>query len=245
MEILSGIYKIQSICKPDRVYIGSAKNIYRRWNEHKNKLQNNKHHSNKLQRHYNKYGKNDLDFKILLLCNIDKLLVKEQCFINIYQPYLNGSLLAKGIIPSEYMIEQRNNYYKNHQHPMLGRHHSEETKEKMRVSQKLRYIKSPISDETRKKHSMAKMGNNYAVGNKNRLGKHHIVSVETRNKMSKSRLGISNKKIKVLDTNSGIIYNSISEASRFLQISVSSLSDQLSGKTKNRTNMTYYKECEF
>jgi hypothetical protein len=52
---ISGIYKIQSIINPERVYIGSAISIRNRWCTHKSELKGNKHHSPKLQNHYNKY----------------------------------------------------------------------------------------------------------------------------------------------------------------------------------------------
>ena len=40
MSKFSGVYKIQSICKPERVYIGSAVNIDKRWKEHIWQLKN-------------------------------------------------------------------------------------------------------------------------------------------------------------------------------------------------------------
>jgi predicted DNA-binding protein (MmcQ/YjbR family) len=55
-----GIYKIQSVIKPERIYIGSAKNIRIRWNIHTSNLKLNRHENKKLQNHYNKYGVNDL-----------------------------------------------------------------------------------------------------------------------------------------------------------------------------------------
>ena len=51
---ISGIYKIQSKLKPDRIYIGSAVNIRTRWNVHLCNLRNSMHHSKKLQRHFDK-----------------------------------------------------------------------------------------------------------------------------------------------------------------------------------------------
>lgn len=54
---ISGIYKIQSKVKPERIYIGSAVNIRHRRNQHFSSLSLNNHHNKKLQYHYNKYGK--------------------------------------------------------------------------------------------------------------------------------------------------------------------------------------------
>ena len=84
--MISGVYKITSLVKPDRCYIGSSQDIYKRWERHLVELQKNKHHCQKLQRHFNKYGKNDFQFSILLGCNIADLVSTEQYFIDIYLP---------------------------------------------------------------------------------------------------------------------------------------------------------------
>lgn len=85
----SGIYQIQSKCKPERIYIGSAVNISRRWNEHINNLKSKKHINRKLQNHYNKYGEVDLMFSILLGCEKEDLLKVEQYFLDTYKTYFN------------------------------------------------------------------------------------------------------------------------------------------------------------
>jgi len=74
---IAGIYKIQSTVKPDRFYIGSSVNISKRWSCHINDLRKNKHHSSKLQNHYNKYGESDLRFTIILGCEENDLLKTE------------------------------------------------------------------------------------------------------------------------------------------------------------------------
>lgn len=86
---VSGIYKIESLCKPERVYIGSAMNIKLRRNGHLSKLRSGKHGNNKLQGHFNKYGEADLVFNIIESCAIDNLLDREQFFINELTPSFN------------------------------------------------------------------------------------------------------------------------------------------------------------
>ncbi|TSA56914.1 hypothetical protein D4R42_02645 [bacterium] len=44
----TGIYKIQSKVKPNRIYIGSSTNINKRKNTHFEQLRKNTHHSLKL-----------------------------------------------------------------------------------------------------------------------------------------------------------------------------------------------------
>ena len=74
---LPGIYQIQSKIKPQRIYIGSAINIQKRWWMHLFDLRKNKHSSSKLQRHYDKYGESDLQFSILLGCEKENLIKVE------------------------------------------------------------------------------------------------------------------------------------------------------------------------
>ena len=84
-----GIYQIGSRCKPERFYIGSAVNIERRWKEHLYKLRLNKHDNSKLQNHYNKYGKNDLVFSIIIGCAKEDLINTEQFYIDSRKTWFN------------------------------------------------------------------------------------------------------------------------------------------------------------
>lgn len=65
MNIITGIYGIRSKVK-FIYYIGQSLDIYSRWYEHKRVLMNGCHHSKKLQRHFNKYGLDDLEFIIIM-----------------------------------------------------------------------------------------------------------------------------------------------------------------------------------
>lgn len=99
----SGIYKIQSVSKPDRCYIGSAICFKIRWANHLNKLKRGVHHSPKLQHHYDKYGKEDLEFTVIEPCLPQFLTAREDTYFHPL-PYFNicpkaGSML--GYIHSE------------------------------------------------------------------------------------------------------------------------------------------------
>jgi group I intron endonuclease len=61
MEI--GIYKIVNQINGN-FYVGSSKNIRRRWKEHLQKLKSNNHQNILLQRSWNKYGENNFRFEI-------------------------------------------------------------------------------------------------------------------------------------------------------------------------------------
>ena len=98
---ISGIYKIESTLKFEQIYIGSAIDISKRWNEHLYRLSKNKHENPRLQNHVNKYGISDLKFSIIVICSKEELkpingvIWIEQAFIWAYKyqnsdrPYFN------------------------------------------------------------------------------------------------------------------------------------------------------------
>ena len=75
--IMIGIYKILNIIN-NKVYIGSATDIRKRWRDHKWYLNHNKHHNSHLQSAWNKYSMKAFEFSILLECLVDELLEKEK-----------------------------------------------------------------------------------------------------------------------------------------------------------------------
>ena len=61
-----------------------AKNIKKRWYEHKYTLNNNSHDNSYLQYAWNKYGQNNFKFIVLEEIESDKLIEREQYYINLY-----------------------------------------------------------------------------------------------------------------------------------------------------------------
>ena len=147
---ISGIYQIKSNVNPKRVYIGSAINIQVRWGKHLERLRKNKHHSPKLQNHFNKYGETDLQFSILLGCNKEDLIKTEQYFIDSYKPFFNCSPTAG----SQLGIKRSNEYKEKLRQSHLGKKASEETKAKM--SKNMRGIKK--SEETKRRMKLTHVG---------------------------------------------------------------------------------------
>jgi len=120
--------KINGAC-----YIGSTvTNGSPRWIRHKTDLNANIHHSQYLQRAYNKYGKDNFEYVILETVDEDNLLAKEQ----------------------EYLDDRKNNYPSDLNYNMCwvagncsGRKFSDDTKLKMSKNSKNRIV----SKETRDK----------------------------------------------------------------------------------------------
>lgn len=88
-----GIYKI--LCTGNnQFYIGSSKNIKQRWYFHKKQLKEGAHHSSYLQRSYDKYGENSLEFSIILeLKNYDEQELRdlEYYYIQKLNPKFNSA----------------------------------------------------------------------------------------------------------------------------------------------------------
>lgn len=167
---ISAIYKIQSLIKPERIYIGSAVNISSRWNLHLNYLKNNKHHSIKLQNHYNKYSKSDLCFSIVEPCFPQFLTVREQYYLNTLKPFFNICKTAGSPLGLKRSDESKQKNREAH----LGKKATSETKQKLSIANKGKII----TEETRQKYRISKMGNKYSSGCT------HICSEETKKKLS-------------------------------------------------------------
>lgn len=199
---ISGIYKIRSIVNPKKEYIGSSVDIYLRWRGHLRDLKNNKHGNSRLQNHYNKYGKTDLVFSILIGCDKNDLISTEQFYIDAYSPFFNickkaGSTLGRKL--SEETKRKLSEINKGENHPKYGTRHSEETRQKISIARK-GYKQSEDhrrkngevrkgshhTIEAKKKISEGMIGiNTWSKGNKNACGKR---SNEARAKMRESRL---------------------------------------------------------
>lgn len=177
----SGIYKIESSIKPERIYIGSAKNLSNRKSLHFGQLNRKQHCNIKLQRHYDKY-ENDLKFVIIIECEVEDLIKKEQEYIDLYNPYFNickvaGSSLGRkgGKMTEENKrklleINKGNNYgskriWTDEQKLEVsirkrGTKHTQESKDRISESNKGKTprLGAVLSEETKRKISESKKG---------------------------------------------------------------------------------------
>jgi group I intron endonuclease len=123
----SGIYQIQSIVN-DKRYIGSAFHLKQRKKVHFKVLKDGRHNRH-FQNHYNKYGIEDLQFSIIEFCPKEKLIEREQYWIDRLQPEFNICKIA-GLTyhPSFLYPEQRR---KRHSDRMIKRWEDSKYKEKV------------------------------------------------------------------------------------------------------------------
>lgn len=102
----SGVYKITNI-NNENSYIGSSIDVYKRWNKHKVCLRNGNHHSQHLQNAWNKYGESSFVFEVLLFCEINLLIEKEQHYLDTVKPEYNIARKAGNVLGVKRSVETR------------------------------------------------------------------------------------------------------------------------------------------
>jgi group I intron endonuclease len=217
---MKAIYQILNK-KNNKFYIGSSNNIENRFRSHKYKLRKNIHHSPILQKSYNKYGKNNFEFRILE--ETDNLLEREQYYLDKLKPKYNISLSAYSV--------------------MLGRKHSDKTKKlfsRMRKGKKLGPGPKWTS-ELREKRISARLAQNY----------HHPEKTKRKMSRTSKRLkrwldlkdSIENRQRPIID-NLGNKFKSLTETANYHKISRQTVCDILKGrhyKTRKKISFKYDK----
>ena len=85
---ISGVYKITNTITND-FYIGSSKDVKRRWKEHKKPSTWNKQSNSQLYKDMQKYGLENFVFEVLEEVEADSLKEAEQQFIEKLKPTYN------------------------------------------------------------------------------------------------------------------------------------------------------------
>jgi len=121
--IILGIYKITNKIN-GKIYVGSSKSIESRWKQHIYELNKGTHHSNKLQRAWNKYSEEDFKFEVIQIVNNESELFKyEQEWIDKTKCYegkygynicdIAGMPISKNKIKDKVKEEEKKQEYKN------------------------------------------------------------------------------------------------------------------------------------
>jgi len=207
-----GIYQIINI-KNNKRYIGWSIDIEQRWQNHRLALDGNYHDNTYLQNAYNLYGVENFQYSIIeeIDLDIEKLKLMEIYWISYYNSYVKdggGYNLTRGgdgqlgITRSEETRKKisignigkqsgsANGMYgismSGSDAPMFGKHHTDETREKISKSRTGIYP----SKETRINMSNARKGKKHSEETKekisiNNIGKHNY-SKDVRKRMSES-----------------------------------------------------------
>jgi group I intron endonuclease len=172
------IYKIESLCKPDRIYIGSAHQFSRRKIMHLYHLKVGDHHSPKLQRHYNKYGKGDLIFSVMEVFDpISKKCIvdKEQYYLDLFNPWFN---ICKFVTKSRKGLKNSPQHRRNISMAKIGGSRppaSEETREKHR--QRMMGEKNPMFNKPKSKETAEKISSSLKEYFESEEGREHTIRV--------------------------------------------------------------------
>ena len=188
----SGIYEILNIVNGKR-YIGSAKSLSRRWKEHRRLLERGKHHSQILQRAWDKYGGDAFKFLPILTCAKSMLLFYEQQLLDKVEPEYNVATNASApMTGKKHTLEALAKISK----ASTGNTYSLGTKRSAETCAELSRVKRGVkkSEDHKRKIGdghrgktvpehvrLAMMGNKFALG--------HVHSVESRALMSKNKTG--------------------------------------------------------
>ena len=240
MRIIAGIYSIVNQ-NNGKTYIGSSKNIIRRWGIHKSALKNNRHHCIHLQRSWNKHGPDAFKFEVIVeMTNpSEKLLLAEELkVISERLPQYNIGAVGGG-----------DNLTNNPNRDDIIR----------RMTASLRERIDKMSDEERKRmwsHPGDKnpnwkggvstpkcnnCGKQLGYGHKkcvlcSKLGIHNPFYGKSHSKTTKKYLSEINKGVLPPNTNpitlNGIAYKSQHDAARQLGVSNGTISNWIRGKTK-------------
>ena len=226
-----GIYKITN--PEGKSYIGLSREIETRWNSYKNmQFQSN----TLLKESFKKYGYLNHVFEV-----IEEVILSEDTYGK------NTALLRKR---ERYWIEELGTFYdglnQNGGGSGCGSHTSES---KQKISESLKGRPKPLdfgekrtkdfyTEEWKEKISKSNKGRKSPMKGKVGPNKGKIMSEEQKNKISKSNSKpkpknfLNERKKQIIHINTHIIYQSISEAARQLNLPKSGISQCCSGKRK-------------
>jgi group I intron endonuclease len=225
------IYKIYSAAKPDKFYIGSTVKFLSRKSRHLQDLRKNKHGNQYLQNHANKYGIEDLFFEVVERVDDKfKLFEREQHYFDLLKPTFNVGAIAAT--------------------PSTGVRWTEERKLKQRERLKGKRAGIKFSEEHKNKLSIAFKGQKRSLG--------RVLSSTTKEKIRQSLINknnkgykqtdeqikkrLANKLRKVVDINTGVVYDSITSAAKSQGMSRDTLHGWLNDTRRNKTSLRFYND---
>ena len=112
-----GVYRITNSIT-NEYYIGSSRNVQRRWREHRNTSRWNEHHNSRLYTDMKQYGTDKFIFEIVEeVVDIADLHSREQYYIELYHPAYNQRVATTGMNKKQYMrqyekTDKRKQYHK-------------------------------------------------------------------------------------------------------------------------------------
>lgn len=234
-EDSSGIYMI--VNPKGNIYVGSSKNIKKRFYQYRGLYEKSQ---TKLYNSLNKYGVSEHDFIVVLNCDIEDLYKNERIVGDYFNCLdsecgLNLILPAYGEIKLKMSEETKRKIGKAHKGKKLSKDHRESLSKSVKGKKQ-----SKVHIEKRK--MLGDKNPMFGKPSPNRGKKIH--TIKTKDNWSKIRknkglLGKNPNAKKVIDTNTGIMYDSAKEVSIKFNINYSTLKAHLQGRNKNEERFMY------
>lgn len=243
-----GIYKITS--PSGRVYIGQSTNIPKRFNQYKSLF--NCKSQVKLYRSFKKYGVDNHSFEVLIECEIKELNNLERYYQDLYNVLevgLNCILTTDdnqkrvlSIESRQKISEKRKGKMLGIENPFYGKTHSEETKLKMSEQRKGRVLPKEWADKVRANLDKSRGRIPTAAETAKRVSSFkaagHKPTKEHLEKMWSNSAEVNSKIVLHLQT--GIYFNSATEAAENLNINRTTFLRNINGSNKtNKTGCIY------
>lgn len=173
-----GIYKITCLAN-EKVYVGSAVNLDRRYKEHFKSLEKGKHPNQYLQKTFNKYGSESFTFEVIEFIDDVRYLIRaEQVWLDYYKA--SDRLYGFNICPKAYSC--------------LGVKRSEETRAKIRGNQYGKGYKPSVEKRAKQSAFMREFmkGRTHSKGYK-----HTTEALAKMREASKGRIVSENTRLKL------------------------------------------------
>ena len=236
-----GIYKITN--PKGRIYIGQSNNIERRFKDYKRSL---KKQQIRLYNSIKNYGYENHKFEVIEECSINLLNERERYWQDYYDVIGRNGLNCRltecndrsGVLSKETIdkLKNKNFDYLIGNKFRKGIKHTDEIKEQIRqtliLNAKKPDYKNPMSGKFKEKNHF--YGKKHTEKTKQIIREKALANnylIEKLKSYNLSRCYV------LLNTETGIYYESISEASKLLSINYGTLKQYLSGKIKNKTNL--------
>lgn len=244
----TGVYKITNLIT-NKAYIGSTTRGFNiRFSQHLNYLSKNKHVNKRLQRSFNKYGKDMFIFEIIERCDKAYCIEREQYWIDLFKSYnpefgYNICRFAGNTLGTKRTDEQKLNISKSligkcsgSKHPMWGKKRKPTMLGKKHTQEALLKMKNRIiSEETKIKLKEAHKNRNWVGENHPRFGVKLTGEALRRNQTL--RIGIpstaTRKSVVIFDLNNNLLgeFDCMTHLSEKFNIPISAIS-----KVCNREN---------
>ena len=115
MNKISAVYKITNTITGD-FYIGSSKDVKRRWAEHKYLSKWNKYPNKQLYQDMKEYGVDKFELEVIEEVELDRLKEAEQYFIEKLQPIYNNNRAYTGVAWNGNKAEYEKEYNEKYQY---------------------------------------------------------------------------------------------------------------------------------